>query len=373
MIDALQKAFARLQEREAGTGASVCLWQGGRELCTLCTGESRPGSPWGRDTLVPIYSATKPASAACLLLALYDCCQGPELEVGELWPAFPAPHCTIGELLSHQSGLAAWDTSAPQGDLEACRAAIEKSTPLWGPPQHGYHPHTFGPMLDILMQELTGQRIGSYWEERVRGPLGLDFYIGLPPSEYGRVAPLHAPKLRGPLPDTPFYRAFFNPASPVYRAFHSVLGPDSAAEMSTPEAWAMACPAKGGVASARGLAAFYQALLGLLPGSPFPTEVTDWLRTPMCSGPDATLAEPTGFTCGAMYEPAELFGRGGFGHAGAGGCHAFCEPSSGLSFAFTMNDMEIGILPGERVRRLVRALRGDDAEKGCPAAPVVLQ
>ena len=68
MIDALQKAFARLQEREAGTGASVCLWQGGRELCTLCTGESRPGSPWGRDTLVPIYSATKPASAALSLI-----------------------------------------------------------------------------------------------------------------------------------------------------------------------------------------------------------------------------------------------------------------------------------------------------------------
>ena len=54
-----------------------------------------------------------------------------ELEVGDLWPAFPAPHCTVGQLLSHQVGLAALAEPAPLGDLEQCRAVIERSTPLW--------------------------------------------------------------------------------------------------------------------------------------------------------------------------------------------------------------------------------------------------
>ena len=118
-------------------GASVSVWQHGQELLTLHAG-------WPVDSLVPVFSATKPASALCLLLALHDCCRSPELEIVDIWPAFPAPHCTVGQMLSHQCGLAALAEPAPLEDLEACRAVIERSAPAWQPPQHGYHPQTFG-------------------------------------------------------------------------------------------------------------------------------------------------------------------------------------------------------------------------------------
>ncbi len=353
----LQQAFESNFSEGLEQGASVCVWQQGREKACLIAGEASPGQPWQRDTLVPIYSATKAAAAACLLLALYDCCQGPELEIGDVWPAFPAPHCTIAQVLSHQAGLAALAFPASLFDLDACRNAIEQTQPAWEPPRHGYHPHTYGPILDILMVKLTGQRIGEFWEKRVRQPLGLDFYIGhLPEAGYPRVAQLRAARLHGAMPRSPFYTAFFDSSSAVFRAFHSVTGLASAREMNTRAAWQCGSPAKGGVASARGLAMFYQALLGLLPGSPFPTEVLEWMSTPQCEGMDLTLMQPTSFTCGAMCAPAALFGRGGFGHAGAGGCHAFCEPETGLSFAYAMNQMELGILPGLRVQRLIGAL-----------------
>ena len=129
--------------------------------------------------------------------------------------------------------------------------------------------------------------------------------------------------------------------------------------MNTPAAWECASPAKGGVASARGLASFYQALLGQRPGSPFPPEILEQMSEPQSRGLDRILMRPTSFTCGCMCEPAELFGEGGFGHAGAGGCHAFCEPSCGCSFAYVMNAMEMGILPGRRVLRLIDALLED--------------
>lgn len=339
-----------------GGGASVSLWNRGREVRTLCGGEcDESGRRWSAETLVPIYSATKVPAAACLLLALYDCCQTPDLEVGDLWPAFPAPHCTVAEVLSHQAGLAALEVEASLFDLDACRAAIEKTTPQWSPPCHGYHPHTYGPILDVLMLELTGRRVGSFWEERVRAPLSLDLYIGLPEDQYDRVAMLRRAKVHGKMPETPFYRQFFSPSSQVYRAFHSVRGGETPGEMNTPEMWSCASPAKGGVASARGLAMFYQALMGYLPGSPFPVEVLRWMQTPQIFGEDLTLMESTGFTCGAMYAPGSLFGRGGFGHAGAGGSHAFCEPSSGRSFAYVTNMMEVGVLPGSRVMNLIRA------------------
>ncbi len=367
MMPELASAFAAEEYAGPGQGAAVCVWQEGQELCHFCTGEASPGRPWTPETLAPIFSATKTASAACLLLALHDCCQGPDLEVGALWPQFPQPHCTVGQLLSHQSGLAALAEQAPLDDLEACRRAIERSCPAWGPPAHGYHPHSIGPMVDILMLELTGQRLGAFWEQRVRRPLGLDFYIGLPACEHARVAQLRAPRLHGSMPRSPFYAQYFEAGSAVWRAFHSLTGFASAREMNCPAAWQCASPAKGGVASARGLAQFYQALLGHLPGSPFVPEVLEWMQSPQCSGEDLTLCRRTSFGCGVMLEPAELFGRGGLGHAGAGGCHGFAEPASGCSFACVMNQMELGILPGPRVQRLIDALLRErpQAPAGC--------
>lgn len=334
----------------AGTqgGASVCVWQQGREILSLSEG---PG--WNQDTLVPVFSATKPASALCLLLALHECCRGPESEVGDIWPAFPAPRCTIGQLLSHQCGLAALAEPVPLDNLAECRKVIEHTTPAWLPPQHGYHPQTFGPMLDILMLELTGMRVGGFWEDRIRRPHHLDFYIGLPESEFHRVAPLRAPRIQpGYMQKDAFYRAYFDTESEVYRAFHSVVGFGTPREMSTPAAWQCGSPAKGGVASARGLAQFYQLLMS----DAIPREVRDWLAVPQCSGWDHTLQQETAFTCGAMCAPEHLFPGGGFGHAGAGGSHAFCSPSTGISFAYVMNNMELGNLPGKRVECLLECL-----------------
>lgn len=360
MLEQLKAAFESNMAAGRERGAAVCVYRHGKRLLSLCGGTSGEGrGAWEETTLVPIFSATKAASAACLLTALYECAQGPDLEVGALWPEFPAPSLTIGELLSHQAGLAATMTPASVFDLEACKHALEQSTPLWAPPRHGYHPHTYGPMLDVLMLALTGLRIGEWWETRVRRPSGWDFFIGhVPESAYTRIAALENAKLCGPLPSSPFFRAYFDPHSPVHRAFRSVVGLDTVHEMNTPAAWQCACPAKGGVASAEALCLFYQALMGNTPASPFPAQVLTWMRTPMASGADETLLEPTTFTCGAMCEPAELFtaeGARGFGHAGAGGSLAFCVPQTGLSFAYVMNRMEPGVLPGERVRTMLRA------------------
>ncbi len=48
--------------------------------------------------------------------------------------------------------------------------------------------------------------------------------------------------------------------------------------------------------------------------------------------------------------------RGGMGHAGAGGAHACCQLDSGISFAYVMDQMEWGLLPSARVRRVVEVI-----------------
>jgi CubicO group peptidase (beta-lactamase class C family) len=45
-----------------------------------------------------------------------------------------------------------------------------------------------------------------------------------------------------------------------------------------------------------------------------------------------------------------------FGHPGAGGSHAFADPENRISFAYVMNQMEPGVLPGPKSLRLVDAV-----------------
>jgi CubicO group peptidase (beta-lactamase class C family) len=53
-----------------------------------------------------------------------------------------------------------------------------------------------------------------------------------------------------------------------------------------------------------------------------------------------------------------------FGHPGAGGSLAFADPEHGVAFAYVMNQMELGVLPGEKALGLVRALYGLDDREG---------
>ena len=53
----------------------------------------------------------------------------------------------------------------------------------------------------------------------------------------------------------------------------------------------------------------------------------------------------------------------GFGHAGAGGSHAFADPVCGLSFGYAMNRMDLNVLPGVKTRNLISAVMKEVAEE----------
>lgn len=351
----LEVAFLELLAAEPASGSALAVYRNGEEVLSLCGGFARPGMTWMPDTAVPVFSATKAVASACLLNALAEQGFDAGVEIGVFWPEFPLPHASVAALLSHRLGLAVLPESLPMEDLEAFREAFERSRPN---AVYGYHPQTFGPLVDILMQMVTGSRVCDYWEQRIRQPWDLELYLGHVPEEVlPRIAHLQPPRLPGgKMPSDDFYRAYFDANSSVYRAFHSVKGHDSPREMNTHAAWCCGSPAKGGVASARGLCRFYQLLMNREPDSPFVPQVAEWMGTRQAGGFDHTLLCHTAFGCGVMMEPAELFPGGGFGHAGAGGCHAFCVPGIGLSFAYVMNRMQLGILPGERVQRLLSTI-----------------
>ena len=349
-------------------GASVSIWRNGQEVLEISGGwrDRERTSTWCKQTLAPVYSATKGPASATLLHALDQHGLTMHTPIGEVWPAFPLPAASFAELLSHQCGLAALDEAADVFDHAAVIAAVEKQKPEWMPGEgHGYHPRTFGFLLDDCVRRLDGRSLGEVWNEDIAAPAGIDFWIGLPEREWGRVATLVPGRAKASAFEQGFYEAFNTPGSLTRGAFSSPRGLHAIADMNSPKAWAAGLPAMGGVGSASGLAKFYQLAIGAMPG-PFSERVMKSLGELQSSAEDKVLLRETAFTCGCQKDPVDsggnkkrfLYGKStaAFGHPGAGGSHGFGDPASGLSFAYVMNQMELSVMPGERCTGLVDRL-----------------
>lgn len=361
-------AFERNFRERGEVGASLSVWWHGEELLGEGRGwcDRARQRPWTRETLVPVYSATKGPAAATLLQALARHGLDETTPVREVWPAFPLASASFAELLSHQCGLAALDQPASVWDHAATVAAIEAQIPEWHPGEgHGYHSRTFGALVDEPVRRLTGMPLGAFWRAEIADPLGLEFWIGLPESQWPRVAGLFPGKAeKGAMADG-FYREFSREGTLTRRAFTSPRGLHAVQEMNDPAVWAAGLPAMGGVGTAAALGKFYQAAIGAV-ASPLDPTVRRALAALQSSGPDRVLLKPTAFTCGCQRDPVDEGGRKltmlygssvtAFGHPGAGGSHAFGDPLEGISFAYVMNQMELSVTPGPRCLDMVRAL-----------------
>ena len=371
----LEEAFDRNFAERGEMGASVSVWQNGREVASLSRGwcEREDERPWTDDTLVPVYSVSKGLSAATFLLVLREAGLMPDDLVRRVWPELKVGDLTFVELLSHRAGLPGVEGVVEVAERKEVVRALEATEPFWDPGMaHGYHARSIGFLLDELCERLLEKRLGECWREWIAEPLGLDFWIGLPAEEFARVAKLYPGRYVIRKEEKAFYEAMQTEGSLARRAFGSLKGYQSASEMNDSAAWAGGFPAFGGVGTARALAHFYQAVLGKTETEVLPSEVRELLRERLLQGPDQVLQLETSFGAGMMFDPLgregqklrQLFGPNveAFGHPGAGGSHAFCDPVTGLSFAYTMNQMELGLFPGERGLGLVRAVYADSLE-----------
>jgi CubicO group peptidase (beta-lactamase class C family) len=82
---------------------------------------------------------------------------------------------------------------------------------------------TYGHLIGEVIWRITGQRLGEFFATHLAGPLGADFHIGLPRSEFHRVADLV------PWPPQPTYPADLDPDGPAFKTSTGpVVDPDLA-------------------------------------------------------------------------------------------------------------------------------------------------
>lgn len=375
-FELVREAFAATFARNGDIGAAVCVYRHGRPVVDLWGGiaDTGTGRPWERDTLQLVYSATKGATATAAHLLVQRGALDLERPVARYWPEFAAngkAEIPVRWLLSHRAGLVALERPVPLTDALAWHpmaAALAAQRPLWTPgTAHGYHGRTWGWLVGEVIRRVSGRTPGRFFADEIAGPLGLDFFIGLPASERTRVSRMVHRQPDVDLTTVPLasipeelrasVAAWADPNSLGNRAF-AVTDP-AEIDFDAPEVQAAELPASNGIGTARGLARMYAALIGEVDGVRLLTDATIASATrEQASGPDQVLMLPSRFGSGYMLptDTNPMTGPTAFGHPGRGGSTAFADPEHGIAFAYVMNHITGG--PDDtRANTLIDALQ----------------
>jgi CubicO group peptidase (beta-lactamase class C family) len=356
--------FAENFDARGEVGAAVCVYVDGRPVVDLWGGlaDATTRREWESDTVTLVYSSTKGVSSVCANRLIEQGRLDPDATVAHYWPEFAAngkEAITVRQALSHQAGLPyiVGDFTLDEAlAWEPIVNAIAAQAPIWEPgTQHGYHMRTFGWIVGEIVRRVEGRTIGAYFHDEIAAPLGLDFWIGLPPEIEPRVARLIPPES-----DLGELLAKFGPDLLLTQVFSSPGGLFGYNEMwNTRAMHACELPSSNGIGDARSLARLYASCIGEVDGVRTLQESSVAAATvEQACGKDAVLMAPSCFGIGFML--GSSFGAANrpsaFGHAGAGGSLAFADPEAGLGFGYVMNDLRFDAKGDPRSEELVKAV-----------------
>ncbi|SCW62189.1 CubicO group peptidase, beta-lactamase class C family [Pseudomonas sp. NFACC52] len=363
-FEPVREAFIQLMQSPFERGAALCIQVDGETVVDLWAGicGPEPDTPWQRDTLLNLFSCTKPFTAVAVMQLVGEGRLELDTPLCHYWPAFAnagKASITLRHVLCHRAGLPAlrtlltpetlyeWDTMTDLiAEERPWAAAGERQT---------YSPLLFGWILGELLRRVDGLPPAQSICQRVAAPLGLDFHLGLDEATIGRCA--YMARTKDEIDDEAFGRVLqFVLNEPTAMSALAFANPPMVLGRSNETGWKrMTQPAANGHGNARSLATFYAGLLdGRLLESPLLNEM---LREHSAEY-DPTLQTPARFGLGVMLEQPHVangsygMGASAFGHMGAGGTVGFADPERGVAFGFACNTIGSYVLMDPRARRL---------------------
>ncbi|MGD0392580.1 MAG: serine hydrolase domain-containing protein [Acidimicrobiales bacterium] len=396
-FEEVREAFQANFDKGLEVGAAFGAYHRGEPVVDLWGGvaDTRTGRPWDEDTLVLVYSTTKGITAMCANRLVQQGAIDVDAPVATYWPEFAQSgkeHVTVADLLSHRAGLAWTDGSLSFEQALAWDPvieALEHQTPSWPPGSaHGYHATTYGWLVGEVVRRVSGRSLGTYLREEIAGPLGAEFFVGLPASEEHRVARLisflETLESGGPLSGLDSgggsvadgglaaladqAASYLAPDGPLFKALAAPGG-----ALSDPTVWddprlhAAEIPAANGICDARSLARLYGGCVGDVAGPSgnrfriLTSAQLDASLRQQTQGPDIVLLGldlqwGLGFMLNrGVVGAAGLGGPRSFGHFGMGGSAGWADPDIELGMGYVMNKMEIGTTGDTRSFVLMQA------------------
>jgi len=379
----VREEFERNFAERGEVGASVCVTIDGETVVDMWGGTAEPasGRAWSADTVGNVWSATKGATALCAHMLASRGQLDLNAPVAQYWPEFAKSGkeaVLVRHLLNHQAGLPALRDPLPAGcfyDWNLMADALAKEEPFWKPgTRNGYHALTFGFLVGEVVRRASGRTLGTFFRDEVAGPLGLDFWIGLPEEHEGRVAPTIPADPPGPGDPVPsFYVAALTDPTSV----QGLLLVNTGGYMMVPgesdsrAAHAAEMGAVGGITNGRGLAGMYRplALGGSVDGVRLvgAEQLAIMGAVSSATSADAVMLVPTRWALGftktmdnghlpVADREGLLLSEEAFGHVGMGGSLGFADPKVRMSFGYTMNRQGSGLGVNPRGQSLIDAV-----------------
>ncbi|MFI6356594.1 serine hydrolase domain-containing protein [Streptomyces sp. NPDC050743] len=270
--DVREEFAAVLAGERDDPGAQLVVYRHGRRVVDLWGGDGIDG-----ETLTTLYSIAKGAAHLVVALLVQDGVLDLDREVAAYWPEFGVhgkDRLTLGELLEHQAGLVS-DAEQPftieeLADDRITAARLAGRRPLWEPgTAWGYHAFVIGALTGEVVRRVTGRSIQELYEERIRAPYGLDYYLGMPAEVEPRWVDVQ------PLVPTPEEAALLKERVPAPDSIRGIAfnahGPeptDLVAFGNHPRVKALGPASSGGVGNARGVAGMFAAAISTVDGRP---------------------------------------------------------------------------------------------------------
>ena len=189
-----------LEERNT----QLCVYHRGERVVDLWATAIGDDS-FSPDSLVNVFSSGKSLAAIAMASLVDKGHLAYEERISAYWPEFAANgkgDLTVADLMRHEAGLAAFNTSLPPADLHVenikknCVGKIIEAQPpnFPKPPasRREYHAITRGWVANEIFRRAdpAGRTIGEFLREEISAPLEVDAMIGVKEEDLPRISPV---------------------------------------------------------------------------------------------------------------------------------------------------------------------------------------
>jgi CubicO group peptidase (beta-lactamase class C family) len=360
--DGLRAELERFLSSGEELGASIAVVDHGVPVVDLWGGfaDEDRSAPWGRDTITNVWSITKTVTALAALMCVDRELLDLDAAVATYWPDFAQngkAAVTVKQVMSHTGGVSGWDAPFdPETlyDYDVATARLAAQAPWWEPgTASGYSLVNYGHVVGELVRRVSGKGLRAFVAEEIAGPLGADFTIGVPRSEYGRVSEVIPP------PPASLDFSQLPPEHPAIKTF----GPlPLDATLPRTDGWRQAeIGAANGFGNARSVARIQSVISngGEVDGIRLLSPSTiDRIFEVQSDGIDLVLFQHLRFGIGyglPSPQEAQLPDRRIAYWGGWGGSIVLNDVDRGITFAYVMNRMDGAVLGSVRAAAYQRA------------------
>lgn len=347
-------------------GASISVNIDGKNVVDIWGGfaNAERTKEWTKDTLCAVWSTTKCVTNLAALILIDRGLLDPNQKVSSYWPEFAAngkENVEVRHVLSHTSGLPAWDSPVTAEDIyDVPKGAAKLASQVpWVTPgtASAYHLISQGHLVAELVQRVTGKSLKEFVQTEIAEPLGADFHIGAEEKDWDRICEMIPP----PPPSAPPGK--IDMESVQMKAF---MGTPMKGEFAnTSEFRRAGMGGMGGFATAESITAILSVISmgGSVGGKRLLSEKTiDLIFKEQASGTDLVLLTPitwgTGFALANGSVPSGWFPKDSriCYWVGWGGSAGIMDLDRKMTIGYTLNQMGEGVVGTRRTEAYARAI-----------------